>query len=916
MSLTPGTRLGPYEIIAPLGTETAGRYKASDTRVNRPVILTVLPPELSGRLALKEKFEQNVRTISSLNLRDVCVPVDVGHEDPATDFVVTEHIEGETLAQRLARGPLEMAEALAIARAIADTLDKAHRQGVIHGGLNPSSVLLTADRPKLLDVGLTALGESAGTVASVSIASTRIAPARLAAAPPYAAPYMAPEQLTGSSADTRSDIFACGALLYEMIAGKPAFQEKTQALLLAAIQTVDPEPLAKAQPMTPPALDHLVSRCLVKDPRQRLQTTRDLATQLKWIAEGGSQIGVPIRVATRRQKRDRAVWAALAVAVVLAVGLVPGVLSSFRAAPAPGLVRFSLAGLPPAVNVPISISPDGRWIVGSEGGAGSRGVLGRSLGAVALQRLVATNNITQPFWSPDSRFIAFFEDGRLKRADISGGPAQIICETSGSIGAGTWSRDGVILFPNNGVIQRVLAAGGQPTPVTKLDESAKETEHAGPVFLPDSRHFLYLAVSPESGIYVGSLDSAERTRLIVSDSRPAYAAPGYILFNRGPALFAQRFNSDKLAIEGEPIRIADGLPLLTQGVNVSSVATRTANYALSQTGVLVYKTGGAPAAATGGADQRALFWFDRTGVRSGQAGPNGSYAGVDLAPDGKRFAVHTHENSGGDVWSFDPVQGRMQRLTFDATQDNGNPVWSPDGTRVAFSSQRNNKWGLYVKPVDGTGTESLIIESDTPKVPGSWSPDGKLLVYSESANVFAVAIEGDKKPMPLLQSQFAELFPQVSHDGKWLAYQSNETGRPEIYVRPFPDGPGKWQVSTDGGLWPRWRGDGQELFFVMAPNLMGVDVHVDGASLQAGVPQTLFPLSGDPGLAINHGDYRRYAATPDGRRFLIPQPPGGVAGGGGGIAEVLATVADQGSAGAGSTGVMVVLNWTQLLTKK
>jgi Tol biopolymer transport system component len=727
---------------------------------------------------------------------------------------------------------------------------------------------------------------------------------------------MAPEQLTGSSADARSDIFAFGALLYEMIAGKPAFQEKTQALLLAAIQTVDPEPLAKAQPMTPPALDHLVSRCLVKDPRQRLQTTRDLATQLKWIAEGGSQIGVPIPVATQRQKRDRTVWAALAVAGVVAAGLVPAVLSSFRSSPAPELVRFSTDGLPPATAVPISISPDGRWIVGSEGGAGSRGVLGRSLGAVAVQRLIPANNITQPFWSPDSRSIAFFEDGRLKRADISGGPAQIICEASGGIGAGTWNNDGVILFPSDGVIQRVLAAGGQPTPVTKLAESAKETEHAGPVFLPDGRHFLYLAVSPESGIYVGSLDSAERTRLIASDSRPAYAAPGYILFNRGPALFAQRFDPDKLAIEGEPIRIADGLPLLTQGVNVSSVSTRTANYAVSQTGVLAYKTGAGPAVAAGGTVQRALIWFDRTGARGGQAGPNGSYAGVDLSPDGKRFAVHTHENNGGDIWSFDPAQGRMQRLTFDTTQDNGSPVWSPDGSRVAFSSRRNNKWGLYVKPVDGTGNESLVIESDPMKVPGSWSPDGKLLVYSETGNVFAVPVDGDKKPVPLLQSQFVEMFPQVSRDGKWLAYQSNETGRPEIYVRPFPDGPGKWQVSTDGGVWPRWRGDGQELFFVQAPNVMGVDIRVNGTSLQAGVPQPVLSLVGDPSLPINHGDYSRYAVAPDGQRFLFPQPPGGGAGGGGGIAEAIATVADQGSSGAGGTGITVILNWTQLLTKK
>lgn len=914
MSLTPGTRLGPYEIVAPIGTEASGRYTASDTRANRLVILTILPPDLSGQAALKDRLEKSARAISSLNRPELCVPLDVGHEDPATDFVVTEHVEGETLAQRIARGSLDLQEALQTAIAIADALDQTHRLGIVHGGLNPSSVMLTPQGPRLLDVGLAAGGDSMAATASATILSTRISVPALAAAPPYAAPYMAPEQLAGSGVDARSDIFAFGALLYEMIAGKPAFAEKTQALLLAAIQSVDPEPLSKLQPMTPPALDHLVRRCLSKDPRQRLQTTRDLVMQLRWIAEGGSLIGVPAPVAARRQQRDRVLWVALAVAVVAALGLTPSVLSSLRRAPEPDIVRFSVSGLPTAGAVPISISPDGRWIVGSEGGAGSRGVIGRSLGAVTPQRLVEANNITQAFWSPDSRSLAFFEDGRLKRAEIAGGPAQNICETTGNIGGGTWGRDGVILFASGGLIYRVLAAGGQPTPITTLDESAKETEHAGPYFLPDGRHFLYLAVAAESAIYLGTLDSTERTRLIAADSKPVYAQPGYILFNRGNAVFAQRFDADKLSLVGEPIRVADGVPTLAQGPNSSSASTRTANYAVSQTGVLVFKTGAATAAATSGTEQRALIWFDRTGLRTGQVGPAGSYAGVDLAPDGKRFAIHVHENGGGDVWSFDLAQGRMQRLTFDARQDNGSPVWSPDGSRVAFGSQRNNKWGLYVKLADGTGSEDLVIESDAPKMPLSWSPDGKVLVYSENGNILSVPLEGDRKPHDVVATQAAELFPQVSPDGKWLAYQSNETGRAEIYVRPFPDGPGKWQVSTEGGSWPRWRGDGKELFFAQAPNTMAVEIRVTGASLQAGVPQALFALGGDPSLPITHQSYMRYAVSADGQRFLVPQATGGVAGGGGGLADTIASVADQGGGGV-ATGITAVLNWTRLLTK-
>jgi Tol biopolymer transport system component len=920
MALEPGTRLGPYEVLAPISPEPQagqdGRYKASDTRRNRLVALKVLPPEFSEHPEMKERLERDARTISSLNHPNICALVDVGHQDPATDFIVTEYLEGETLAQRLSKGPLELQEALKVAIAMADSLDKAHRQGVFHGGLNPALVMLTPEGPKLLDFGLS---KELKPLAMTSIVTTRTIPA-LTAIPASTARYMAPEQFEGLEADARTDIFAFGAILYEMVAGRPAFEEKTQALLIAALQSVDPEPASKAQPMVPPALDHLIRRCLSKDPRQRLQTAWDLLLQLQWIAEGGSQVGVPASVAAARgRKREWTIWGCVAAASLLALGLAPSAMSSLRAAPQPELVRFTVSNMG-AGQVPLSISPNGRWITNSRGGT-NRGVDGLMFGSIAPQVLIEDSVITQPFWSPDSRFIAFFEEGKLKKGEVSGGPSQIVCDTPTPIGGGTWNNDGVMLFSGAGVINRVLAAGGQPTPITELDQAQMETEHLAPHFLPDGRHYLFLTISAESAIYVGSIDSKERKRLLAADSRPLYAAPGYLLFNRGGTVYAQPFDAGTLELSGEPVRVADGVPTWIQGVNVSPSLTRTASYGVSQAGVLAYRTGGTTANPGGGSDeQRSLAWIDRTGQRSSQVGTTGMYMGIDLSPDGKRFAVHRHEGNGGDNWVFDLAQGRMQRLTFDTTQDNASPLWSPDGTRIAFASLRNNRWGLYVKSADGTGNEELIVESEAPKTPMSWSPDGKLLVYfqfSNAGDVWAVQTTGEKKPFPLVQSPFAELYGQVSPDGKWLAYQSNETGRTEIYIRPFPEGPGKWQVSTEGGNFPRWRGDGKELYFVQTPNMVAAEIRIAGSAPEAGVPQVLFTLSGPISAALGtQVSYHRYAVTADGQRFLISQPSGTTTASGG-IADAVIAAVDGGGGsqlvGVSPNGVTVVMNWPQMM---
>ncbi len=908
-----GRSLGPYQIVAALGEGGMGQvYTARDTRLDRIVAIKVLPPQWAADPVMKQRFDREAQTIASLKHPHICVLHDVGSvpareagletsagSAQSIDFLVMEHLEGETLADRLARGPLPLGEALGVAIAIGDALDKAHRQGVVHRDLKPSNVMLTASGPKLLDFGLAKSTAALPAATSVTLPGTILGTMQ----------YMAPEQLDGIEADRRTDIFALGVVIHEMVTGRKAFEGKSQVLLISAIATSEPPPLSRVQPETPPALDFVVKTCLEKDPANRWQDAGDVVAELRWVAEGGAEADPGSAAGTAA--RARRAWLRRGVQVVVAtmVALLswPAYLY-MQGPPEPGELRFRVPrnltaqsgetqptnyiGAPGTFSRTHSaISPDGRSIafVGRPTPTDTFFIYVRPVGAVTPQRLEGTEDPTLPFWSPDSRWIAFTtSSGKLRKVQAAGGRPQDLCDAPGFAG-GTWNRDGTILFGSPKGIYRVPEEGGAPAAVTKIDQS--ESGHFWPRFLPDGRHYLFLLQSGDdskSGVYLASLDSPDRTRVLPIQSNAAYTEPGFLVFQREGAVYAQPFDATTRALSGDPERIADEV--------TSDGTSGKGDFDVSENGVLIYYVS-STGAGTGGEDSWVfqLQWADRGAQALGPVGPVGSYRGVEVSPDGTRVAMHRHDGAGGDIWVFHPPPRNPTKVTFDATQDNSSPIWSPDGTRIVFASRRNGKWGLYETRSDGSGTDGdVLVESDLPKAPMSWSRDGKRLVYwvhdpKTLGDLWILPFDGDKKPVSFLASSKNETHPQISPDGKWIAYTSELTGRKEVYVQPFPTGTGRWQISPDAGLggdWPRWRRDSQELYYhalgnagaygpytngaaILGP-VYAASIKATGASIEAGTPTEIIRL-----LALRYphagADYHTYGVSDDGQRLLAFQ---------------------------------------------
>jgi serine/threonine protein kinase/Tol biopolymer transport system component len=876
MSLSAGTHLGPYEILSPLGAGGMGEvYRARDTRLERTVAIKILPAHLSSDPVRKQRFEREAKTISSLNHPHICVLHDVGSQD-GIDYLVMECVEGETLAKRLEKGPLPLELLLKFGAQIADALDKAHRNGVVHRDLKPGNIMLTPAGAKLLDFGLAKPAVPLTGGATLTATSMRTTPMTQEGTVVGTFQYMSPEQIEGKDLDGRSDIFSLGAVLYEMLAGQRAFEGKSQLSVASAILEKEPAPISTAKPLTPPALDRAIRRCLAKDPEERWQTARDIAIELKWIADSGLQSNAAAPGIERSKHSIQLTVAALALTAVIAAAL--GILYARKPAPDVRVTRtyvkaeagsgFIFSGDQKG----FAISPDGRNLayVASTPSPDSKSALWiRPMDSLHARLLPGTEAAGFPFWSPDGRYIGFFAGGKLKKIDVQGGPPAIICDAPDGRG-GSWNQQGDIVFTPtvNSPIYRVSASGGPISQLTTQNPSNNETTHRWPWFLPDGRHFIFLAgstftpsESATNSIMLGSLDSKE-TRLLFHTHYQAVYASGHMLFLRQSSLMAQPFDAKRFELTGEAAPVAE------QVLEDSSIAH--AWFSPSEDGVLLY--------AQGAAKNRQLVWFDRSGKQIEAVPGDDAYAGISLSRDGKKLAYYL-DGTGFDVWAFDIARGVKTPLTFGASSGQGNlyPVWSPDGKYVVYTSYRDGKYGLYQKSADGSGGETLLLEGiDHFRVPTSWSTDGRFFIYHEGVSggtyangvpggwsIWVLPLFGDHKAYPFIQSTFSAREANFSPDGKWLAYCSNESGEYRVYVVPFPGPGGKWQVSLGDGRGPLWRRDGKEIFYLSTDNkLMAVKVETSGGSFAASEARVLFD-------SHSYGVFGRYDASADGQRFVV-----------------------------------------------
>ncbi|MGA8621631.1 MAG: protein kinase [Candidatus Sulfotelmatobacter sp.] len=871
MALTSGTKLGPYEIQSPLGAGGMGEvYRARDTRLDRTVAIKVLASHLSSSAELKQRMEREGRAISSLNHPHICQLYDIGSQD-GTDYLVMEFLEGETLAERLRKGALPLVEALKIGTDVAEALAVAHRQGIVHRDLKPGNIMLTQSGAKLMDFGLAkplgmqnaATGSGAApsfTAAATMSGPSPLSPLTTAGSIIGTIQYMAPEQIEGKEADARSDIFAFGAVLYEMVAGKRPFSGKSQISLASSILESDPEPIRVIKPQTSVAFAHVVQTCLQKNPEERFQTAHDIRLELQWIAaELPVAAAAPAALPTASRGPGNLAWAA---AVLVALVLGAGGMLFYR----PGRPERALHTVinPPektTLNLtgdaggPPVLSPDGESIAFAATGAdGKRMLWVRPMNSVEAHVLPDTEDVTFPFWSADSRSLGFFAESKLKTVDLNGGSVQAVCDAPLGRG-GAWGADGVIVFSPqpSAAILRVSASGGTPIPVTKIDPN-QFTSHRWPFFLPDGKHFLYVAIhhdpskATNNTLYFASVDGGEDRPLFRSQSNAIYA-DGYLLFARGNQLMAQPFDPAKGKLSGVAQSVVKGV--------VNDANTWHMDASASGDGLLVFGSGGS-------ADLQ-LVWLDRDGKQTSLiADKFTNLQQAVLSPQGDRVALQI-DSGENDIWVLDLARGVRTRLTFGPIANIG-PVWSPDGKWIAYASARPNGFNLYRKPSDGSGAEELVVTGDMQQITATdWSRDGKYIFYSHGivggpiTEIWAVPLEGERKPR-LVEPRGG--VGRISPDGHWLAYMSSESGAMQVYAVAFGGGQGKWQVSSNGGQVPRWSKDGKELYYLDPTySLFGVPVKSTGGALQFGAAQTLVSNWSAPQVF--------YDVSPDGKKILL-----------------------------------------------
>jgi Tol biopolymer transport system component len=813
-------------------------YEARDTRLLRTVAIK------TGREKFSARFEREARAIGALNHPHICQIYDVG-----PNYLVMECIAGPPV-----KGPIALDRALQYAIEICDALSAAHKVGIVHRDLKPANVLLTKSGVKVLDFGLAKRESPAGEQSEAGITQQGTISGTLH--------YMAPEQLQGKETDARADIFSFGCLFYEMLTGKRAFDGADPASVIAAILERPSPPLSITS--STPALEHVLQKCLAKDRDKRWQSTSDLGGELAWIAQG-----VPDVPAKRRSK----VWYALAALALVGIGAVFGFLRTNQPAPPAGLQLFNIEP-PPGTEFrdydTAAVSPDGAFLVFAAGTGNTWSLWLRSLDSLTTRRLPGTNDAYHPFWSPDSKSLAFFTANKLMRLDLAGDVIVTLCaldstqDIGGGVGTGTWNRRGDIVFDDGKGLARISASGGTPQRLTKLGTSPREVRHDFPQFLPDSKHFLYFIFSPDpsiQGIYSGSLDQpGKRTHILSTTSKAKYvpprdSKPGMLLWVVSQTLVAQPFDPSNLRLTGNRAPVAPA-------VNSRILLPESTNFWISEAGLLVYRSG---------AINARLVWKGRDGRQLGTVGAEANYGQVALSPDGESVAVSRSSASDpNDIWLLDLSRDRSTRATLDPAADQ-NPVWSPDGREIAFSSNRTGTVQLYRKSAAG-GDDKQLTDTASYKWAADWSRDGRYLLYIDARptmNLWALPLQGDRHPVAVVQTPFRVPMGKFSPDGKWVAFVSNESGEDQVYVQAFLSGEHK-PVSNTGGAWPIWSGDGKELFYRRGAStndtIMAVSMKSGTGGIDVGTPRELFSAR------FSCRNSYCYDVTRDGLHFLISEP--------------------------------------------
>lgn len=871
MPISVGTRLGPYEIVAPIGSGGMGEvYRAQDTKLNRDVAIKVLPAALANDVDYMARSQREAQVLAALNHPNIAAIY--GLEEHA---IVMELVEGPTLANRIAQGLLPIEEALPIAKQIAEALEAAHEKGIIHRDLKPGNIKVTPEGVvKVLDFGL-AKTAGANTTSNASISPTLTIRATEAGFILGTAAYMSPEQAAGRPVDKRADIWSFGVVLWEMLTGHRLFEGETVSHTLADVLRT-PIDFNQLPTKTPSTIDDLLRRCLDRDIKTRLRDIGEARIVIaKYLADpsAAAESARPVS-----GSRAPVAWALTTIfAVALAIALwVP-----WRRPPAPAPINQFVIPPPEKATfgdfrASLAISPDGRQLVFIASSSGPPVLWVRPLDSLAARRLAGTEDAGAPFWSPDSKSIGFFSRGKLKRIDASGGPVQSLADATYPPVGGTWNHDGVIVFARStaDALYSVPAAGGAVQQVTHLDQARQERAHQWPFFLPDGHHFLFLSRAGQSlGLFVGSLTSPEVKPISGVFSAAMYSPPGYLLFQRDTTLMAQPFDAAHLSTSGDAVPIVE---------RVAAFVAGTVGFTVSASGTLVYRSNVS--------SQTHLLWVDRAGKPISEAAPAGTYNNIALSPDEKRLAFDRFQNQ-ADVWLMDLQRHITQRFTF---QQSNVPLWSPDGRTVAFASARTGMLDIYQRPSNASAPEQVLFKLEAPPIlyPSDWSSDGRYLAYYRAdpktqTDLWVLPLFGDKKPFPVAHSEFNESEGQFSPDVRWMAYESDESGMPQIYVQSFPVVTGKWQISTDGGSQPRWRKDGKELFYITTDGkLMAVTVKT-GAAFEFGAPRPLFEAN--LASAIRR---QAYVVSADGQRFLLNTP--------------LDTAAQP---------LTIVQNWTGLLKK-